>query len=94
MYLGQIVEMASSDELFENPLHPYTHTLLSSIPLPDPKAKQKRLVLSDESKKTVEITKGCVFAQRCPEAQKECFEGEITDKYVTKDHMVKCLLSK
>lgn len=94
MYLGQIVEVAAPDELFKNPLHPYTLKLLSSIPLPNPRKKQKRIVLSDEINKVAEFTKGCVFADRCPDAEKECFEGEITDMYINKDHMVKCLLKK
>ncbi len=94
MYLGQIVETAPSEELFKNPLHPYTLMLLSSIPVPDPEIKQKRVIMSDEITKLPEGKKGCVFAPRCPEASKECSESGIEDKFVTKDHMVKCLKFK
>jgi oligopeptide transport system ATP-binding protein len=70
MYLGRIVEIASSAELYEHPRHPYTRALLSAIPVPDPKSKRKRLVLAGEPPSPTNPPKGCAFHPRCPIAQK------------------------
>lgn len=71
MYLGQVVELATTDELFSNPKHPYTRALLSAVPVPDPRARAKkraRAGLSDGSK----AESGCRFASRCPHATDLC----------------------
>jgi peptide/nickel transport system ATP-binding protein/oligopeptide transport system ATP-binding protein len=77
MYLGKIVETATKDDLFNNPLHPYTKALLSSAPVPDPtKRDRERIFLHGEIPSASKIPSGCAFHSRCP----ECFEAcEITD---------------
>jgi oligopeptide transport system ATP-binding protein len=72
MYLGKIVELASADELYRNPLHPYTRVLLSAIPVPDPQKKSKRIVLDGDLPSLADIGTGCPFHTRCPEVQSVC----------------------
>jgi len=69
MYLGKFVEIAETDDLFENPLHPYTQALLSSIPIPDPDAKTRRIMLSGEVPSPINPPAGCRFEPRCIHAQ-------------------------
>ena len=70
MYLGRVVEIAPSAELYEMPRHPYTKALLSAIPVPDPKQKRTRLVLAGEPPSPTNPPRGCAFHPRCPIAQK------------------------
>ena len=94
MYVGRIVEIAESEELFENPLHPYTVMLLSSIPIPDPKiAKKKpRIKVKGEPPSPIRLPEGCKFYPRCPFAMPICKVKEPPLLNVGGDHLVACWL--
>lgn len=92
MYLGNLVELADSDELFRNPLHPYTDALLSAIPLPDPKVERtrSRIVLEGNVKSPINLPKNCHFCTRCPRKQSIC-EQQIPElKEIAPGHFVAC----
>jgi len=72
MYLGRLVELAATNELFEKPLHPYTKALMSAIPVPDPEAKIERIVLSGDVPNPQTPPPGCTFHTRCPIAKDVC----------------------
>src|SRR3990170_4127920 len=72
MYLGQIVELSDSQELYAKPLHPYTEALLSAIPIPDPTTKRQRIILKGEIPSPINPPSGCVFHTRCIYAQERC----------------------
>lgn len=76
MYLGQVVELASANVLFTSPRHPYTRALLSAVPIPDPKTKKQRIILSGDVPTPVNPPMGCRFHPRCPEAKPICKEQE------------------
>lgn len=76
MYLGRLVEVAETEELFENPLHPYTKALLSAIPVPDPHRRSERIVLRGEVPSPVNSPSGCRFHTRCPRAVDFCARQE------------------
>ncbi|HEX5079292.1 MAG TPA: ABC transporter ATP-binding protein [Geminicoccaceae bacterium] len=92
MYLGKLVELASSDELFEHPLHPYTRALLSAVPLPDPAAEQARehQVLPGEVPSPLNPPSGCVFHPRCSLAEPACRERIPELLQLRPDHWVAC----
>ncbi len=91
MYLGQCVEKAPSDELFEKPLHPYTQALLSAIPIPSLKHRNMQNVLSGEVTSPIEPKPGCRFAARCPHAKPECTGKNLELKEVSPNHFVSCI---
>jgi oligopeptide/dipeptide ABC transporter ATP-binding protein len=92
MYLGHIVEKAPTDELFANPLHPYTKALLSSIPLPDPKKKRERIILKGDVPSPINPPSGCVFHTRCPYVMDIC-RTEIPQASIqSPGHQVTCHL--
>lgn len=91
MYLGKIVEIADSDELFMRPCHPYTMALLDAIPIPDYDEAQKEIsIIKGEVTSPINPKPGCRFASRCEYAQKECFEKEPELKKVGLNHKVAC----
>lgn len=92
MYLGSIVELTTSKELYEVPLHPYTQALLSAIPVADPvKARQKkRIELRGELPKPTDKIQGCAFAKRCPRATEECFHLKPELVEIRSGHHVAC----
>ena len=91
MYLGKIVEMASSDELYRNPQHPYTKALLSAIPIPDPKPRAERIILTGDVPSPMNPPPGCHFNPRCPQASEECRQQVPQLKTTTDNHFVSCL---
>lgn len=93
MYLGQCVERCSSDELFENPLHPYTRALLSAIPEPSLEARNKKQeIIRGEVTSPINPKPGGQFAARCPFAKPECMEKDLEFKEVSSGHFVACIL--
>ncbi len=92
MYLGKLVEVATSEEIFKNPLHPYTRALLSAIPVPDPDARRERLPLTGEIPTAISPPSGCRFRTRCPLAEPRCAEVVPELVEVGPDHFVACIV--
>ncbi|MFA1822395.1 ABC transporter ATP-binding protein [Virgibacillus oceani] len=92
MYLGEIAEQAPTDELFENPLHPYTQSLLSAIPVPNPKVKRERIELKGEVPSPLDAPAGCVFHTRCPFAMDICKNVKPPIYKINEKHQVQCHL--
>jgi peptide/nickel transport system ATP-binding protein/oligopeptide transport system ATP-binding protein len=90
MYLGKMVEMADRDELFRNPLHPYTQALMSAIPVPDPNLKRERIILQGDVPSPLNPPKGCRFHPRCPVAMEHCSLQEPPFIEVSPEHFVAC----
>ena len=94
MYLGKIVEEASTEELFEKPLHPYTRALLSAIPIPDPDVKKERIILKGDVPSPINPPSGCRFYPRCPYAIPKCKEKEPLLRNFGNEHLVACHLAE
>jgi len=92
MYLGKIVEKAPAEELFNNPLHPYTIALLSAIPIPDIHYKPNRIILKGEITSPIEPKKVCRFANRCEYATEKCHSNEPELIEISKGHQVACFM--
>ena len=93
MYMGRIVEVASRDELYGNPLHPYTQALLSAVPIPDPviEAQRERILLEGEIPSPMNYPEGCVFHTRCPIATESCVERVPGLQEIDPGHWVACI---
>jgi oligopeptide transport system ATP-binding protein len=92
MYLGKIAEVAESEELYTNPLHPYTQALLSAVPVPDPvvEEKRQRIILKGDVPSPVNPPKGCHFNTRCPVSIDVCYEQDPELIEVQPEHWVAC----
>ena len=94
MYLGSMVELATSDELYANTLHPYSKALLSAVPIPDPKleAQKKRQIIEGDVPSPINKPKGCAFSSRCPLACDKCRQSAPVLKEAAPGHFVACHL--
>lgn len=90
MYLGQVVEMAEREELFSNPLHPYSRALISAVPVPDPSVRRHRIILQGEPPSPIDPPSGCRFHTRCPSAKPKCAEVAPPVQTVGSGHTVAC----
>ncbi|WP_213974491.1 ABC transporter ATP-binding protein [Tepidanaerobacter acetatoxydans] len=92
MYLGKVVEVSDKNELYDNPLHPYTKALLSAIPIPDPEVKRERIILEGDVPTPINPPQGCRFHTRCRYAMPICSQEEPILKDVGSEHFVACHL--
>lgn len=90
MYLGKMVELTARDELFKNPLHPYTQALMSAIPIPDPHLNRKRIILKGDVPSPLNPPTGCRFHPRCPIAEPNCSVDEPEFRELRPNHWVAC----
>jgi len=96
MYLGKVVELAGRNEIFDNPIHPYTQSLTSAVPIPSPKMERQRqrIILKGEPPSPANPPTGCVFHPRCPIAEKICSEQDPEFREAKPAHWVACWMAK
>jgi oligopeptide/dipeptide ABC transporter ATP-binding protein len=94
MYLGKIVELTDKASLFARPQHPYTEALLSAVPVPDPQAKRKRIILTGDVPSPINPPPGCRFHTRCPYVEARCKVEEPPMREVHPGQFVACHLRK
>jgi oligopeptide/dipeptide ABC transporter ATP-binding protein len=94
MYLGKTVEMAGADVFYQSPVHPYSRSLLSAVPIPDPEVRAKRTILKGDIPSPANPPSGCVFQTRCPHKMKECEAVEPQLMDIGGGHHVACHLSQ
>jgi len=92
MYLGRLIELADKNELYNNPLHPYTKALLASIPVPEVKKDKKRVYLEGDVPSPINPPSGCYFHTRCPYSTEKCKEERPMFKEISKGHFAACHL--
>ena len=92
MYLGQVVERARPEALFERPLHPYTKALLSAIPIPDPDIRQEKVILKGEISSPINMGSACRFIKRCPSCTDACLPWSYREIEAEPGHFVACRL--
>ena len=90
MYLGQIMEIGSKNDIFLSPMHPYTLLLLNSIPNPDPRKKKNKILPKGEIPSPIDPPQGCRFHTRCPYMKVKCVKEEPEIREISKGHLVKC----
>jgi oligopeptide/dipeptide ABC transporter ATP-binding protein len=95
MYLGKLVEVAPSDQIYDNPVHPYTEALMSAIPIPDPRveSQRQRTILTGDVASPIDLPPGCRFASRCPKVEERCRQEEPAMVDVGGGHLVACHLA-
>jgi len=94
MYLGKMAELTTREELFRNPLHPYTQALMSAIPVPNPRMKRQRVILKGDVPSPLNPPKGCRFHPRCPVAVEKCSREEPQFKELAPEHWVACWVAE
>jgi oligopeptide/dipeptide ABC transporter ATP-binding protein len=96
MYLGRIVEIATARDLYAAPNHPYTQALLSAVPVPDPRVRRRRIMLTSDPSSSGAQTAGCVFFPRCPHPAKdaECTSGRVALEPVHPGHLAACVKNR
>jgi peptide/nickel transport system ATP-binding protein/oligopeptide transport system ATP-binding protein len=94
MYLGKMVELTTREELFRNPLHPYTQALMSAIPVPNPRLRKQRIILKGDVPSPLNPPKGCRFHPRCPWAIEICSQEEPQFKELLPDHWAACWVAE
>ena len=91
MYLGKVMEIAPSKDLYSNPVHPYTEALLSAVPIPDPTIRRERVILQGDIPSPINPPSGCVFRTRCPIAIEECAKVDPPLEEVSPGHFKACI---